>query len=365
MYRCGELPTRRAMSVANRLRVGRAVRMMTPWFPNAEIGWVPQAVSRVLELIERNQYDAIYSTSTPISSHLIALWAKRRTGIPWVADYRDEWSLRDIMRWPTDTHRRLAVRIDRAITEAADHVVTSSPAHSESYTRAFLADAPGKVTTITNGFEPADLEVDAISRGLRNSIGDNRFLLAHVGTLPRWRSADALLAAVRVLAERGLEDAIRLVLVGNIVPVGNEDLVERGILRVTGYVDHTTAVAWMKAADALVLVNTETTNILGKTFEYLAVRKPILPLLKPGPTADLVTLHGAGRPLEPDDKAGIREELDRLIGLWRASRLGEAAHTANLHQYERHHLAGLLAGVLDSVLTDRSSYNSVEEDPDE
>jgi hypothetical protein len=353
------------MSVANRLRIGRAVRMLTPWFPNAEIGWVPQATSRVLDLIEENGYDAIYSTSTPISSHLIGLWAKRRTGIPWVADYRDEWSLREIMRWPTDLHRRAAVRIDRAITGAADHLVTSSPAHSESYGRVFLPDEPEKITTITNGYEPADLEVDSISRSLRASAGAERFLLAHVGTLPRWRSAEALLAVVRQLADSGLEDRIRLVLVGTIVPVGNEDLVERGILQVTGYVDHATAVAWMKAADALVLVNTETTNILGKTFEYLAVRKPILPLLKPGPTADLVALHGAGRPMDPDDRAEIRSELDRLVGLWQASRLEEAAHTGDLHRYERRHLAGRLARVLDSIIPEQTLPHPSEENANE
>ena len=39
-----------------------------------------------------NRPDVLYSTSSPVSAHLVALLVSRATGIPWVADFRDAWT---------------------------------------------------------------------------------------------------------------------------------------------------------------------------------------------------------------------------------------------------------------------------------
>jgi hypothetical protein len=61
------------------------------FFPDNKAGWVKPAVRRGMRLLSTTKYDAIISTSPPISAHLVAEELSRNSGIPWVADFRDFW----------------------------------------------------------------------------------------------------------------------------------------------------------------------------------------------------------------------------------------------------------------------------------
>ena len=56
--------------------------------PDDQAGWIPFAYRHALTLARKMKFQAIYSTSAPISSHLIAQMVKKKTGLPWVADFR-------------------------------------------------------------------------------------------------------------------------------------------------------------------------------------------------------------------------------------------------------------------------------------
>ena len=60
--------------------------------PDAKIGWIPFAVSDGLKIINDHQIDMIFSSSPPQTINLIAKKLSKKTGIPWVADYRDPWT---------------------------------------------------------------------------------------------------------------------------------------------------------------------------------------------------------------------------------------------------------------------------------
>ena len=58
----------------------RARNLVTRWLfvTDEQAGWYPYAVRRATEIIERDSVDAIYTTSTPYTAHLIGLRLKRR-----------------------------------------------------------------------------------------------------------------------------------------------------------------------------------------------------------------------------------------------------------------------------------------------
>ena len=64
------------------------------WYqtPDAFIGWLPSALFKAQEVVKNEKPNVIYSTSPPITSHLIAMLLKKKTGLPWVADFRDPWT---------------------------------------------------------------------------------------------------------------------------------------------------------------------------------------------------------------------------------------------------------------------------------
>ena len=47
--------------------------------------------------LQDNPVDVIVSTGPPHSMHLIGLALKRRTNLPWIADFRDPWSKLDLL----------------------------------------------------------------------------------------------------------------------------------------------------------------------------------------------------------------------------------------------------------------------------
>ena len=64
----------------------------TLW-PDVRAGWLVPAVSEGLRAIGAESPGVIYSTHPPATAHLIGLVLHRITRIPWVADFRDGWTL--------------------------------------------------------------------------------------------------------------------------------------------------------------------------------------------------------------------------------------------------------------------------------
>jgi len=51
--------------------------------------WVHDAKKAVARAMAQTKFHAVVSTFPPINSHLVASWAHRKFGVPWIADYRD------------------------------------------------------------------------------------------------------------------------------------------------------------------------------------------------------------------------------------------------------------------------------------
>nr|WP_054858913.1 hypothetical protein [Methanobacterium formicicum] len=61
-------------------------------YPDVQKKWIKTAVESGRKLLREEQFDAIISSSSPISCHLIAHDLKKEFDIPWIADFRDLWT---------------------------------------------------------------------------------------------------------------------------------------------------------------------------------------------------------------------------------------------------------------------------------
>jgi hypothetical protein len=59
------------------------------------MGWYRSAVEKGLQIINNQNIDIIYSSFGPTISHLVASKLCKQTNIPWVAEFRDLWSINE------------------------------------------------------------------------------------------------------------------------------------------------------------------------------------------------------------------------------------------------------------------------------
>lgn len=296
-------------------------------FPDRRIGWLPFAVARSLGLRLGRRVDVIYSSSTAVTSHLIALILKMLWSKLWVADFQDPWSQFPLAPLPSRLHKFLADRLEHRILREADHVIVTTHPIREMFLEKYPDISASKLTVIPMGFEPGRFRPEA-------PVSDGRFTITHLGSFYGTRSAapflqglgrcvkqhpdcrsrvqvwffghfDAktLAEAERAIKEYELEQVVRL---GD--PVAHEEGLRSAI-----------------NSDVVLLV--EDDGLFGrwrlqtKLFEYLGARRPILALVPEGPAARLLRETGGAVVVAPSDVRGISEAIWELFLSWRSGSL--------------------------------------------
>lgn len=318
--------------------------------PDETASWYPAAVKRGVELHAEVGFDAIYASGWPWTSFLVARAIARRTGCPYVLDFRDTWTPRGTEKWERPTRARALVGpwLERFAARHAAALVTVTPSLVDA-----IRESTGtpEVHCITNGFEPTDFPsaqtpTDAVSDGL--------IRIAYTGIWREDYGLHGLYRAIRQLREAGCPGLWRLrVCAAGFIPgpareMGVDDMVEE-----LGYVPHARATAMMNDADMLYLsVPTgfyANASLPGKMFEYMGSATPILAVV---PTASevarvLADVGGAVR-VDPGDVDAIARVVASLV-VGEASTLFSRRNGDRLQRYTRASTAASLAQVLDAA----------------
>ena len=343
VVRTAALPLARYLAIVlYKLRLNR-LRSFVLW-PDNGLGWAPFAFIAAMRAARRDHPDVIYSTSAPYGSHIVAMLVSRLTGIPWIADFRDEWAANPHLADLPRPLPALAERAERAVTAHAGRVVVVA----DYFELAGLPAGDSRRVEIVNGVDPADFAAEM------PGPPTNRFVLSFIGSLYDSINPEAALRVLASLSERSAIDAERIEvrIVGSVWIPGFEP--PPGVrVETTGYVPHAQAVAEMCAATALLFyVPSSSLAPSGKLFEYLASGRPLLCLARPDNLASrLVAEWDAGVIAEPDDEAGIERAFLTLWQRWENAGLAdqEQVRAKVFGQYSRQANAARLAEVLDEA----------------
>lgn len=289
--------------------------------PDKDVNWLPQAVKRAMALHRREKFDLIYSTAPPFTDHLIAQLVKQRTGLPWVADFRDPWARAP---WKAEIlggslRGKAATKLERGFVRRANRVILNTDWIHREFTEYYGAQLARKFAVITNGFDPQDF-ADPLLPAARG----NKMIITHTGALYRKRSPEQFFAACERLLARGKisPHELELRFVGGIAPElyhtfeRNEAL--RQTIQVIPQVSHREALGFQMQSDVLFILQPGTSvSVPGKIFEYIGMRKRILALTPAGATADVVRDNALGPVVDPEDLAGIEAALSQLVEEYR------------------------------------------------
>jgi glycosyltransferase involved in cell wall biosynthesis len=348
-----------AGGIRNRLKHTARVAASVCLQPDAQVLWIPGAVREGRRLLRELRHDVIVASGPPYSAFLVGSALSRKTGIPLVLDYRDEWGLANaysenkradrFSRW---VQRRLERRVVR--TAAALVATTEASARALDGVRS-QARSGARVTHIYNGFDPDDIPRNGDAARKR----EERYRLVYVGTLWRLTSVAPLVAAVERFAQRDADSAARLELVFAGRSVGMQhDLIERlaGLpCRVVRhpYLPHRDAIDLMRSADGLCVLLSDEPGaervMPAKVFEYMAANRPILAIAPPGEIWRLVEQHPLGNCFQPSEVEGIADWLARQVQGDEAAG-GLRRQTTIACPYDRRAQAGQLAALLSSLV---------------
>lgn len=323
--------------------------------------WRFWAVRRALRILRTQSVAAIWSTFPIATAHCIGLEVARRTGLPWIAEFRDPMWQGD---YPPEPRVNLAWRaLERRVFEHAAAVVVVTPGAVDAYRQRFPAFGADRLVLIENGYdEDTFRRAEAELTAPIGTVGgvDGPITLLHSGIIyASERDPSQLFDALAALKRAGKITASRLQLV--LRASGNESdyrarLLARDIadiVRLEPPVDYLTALREMLSVDGLVILQAANCNtqVPAKLYEYLRAQRPILALTDPaGDTAQTLAAVGTGFVAPLDSTAQIEEVLPRFLnaigsGTWRRA----PAEVTDRYSREAH--AGQLAELLQRVTT--------------
>ena len=327
-----------------------------PWWT-----WWLQAVPRGLQLIRKLRPDVLWSTFPIATAHKIGRSLHHRSGIPWVADFRDAMTEPGYpsppIRWRSQ--RRLEAETVQHCARAVFTTRGNLALHAQRY-----PEIPAeRWAVIANGYDEDDFRrAETLVAARTQQARKGPLVMLHSGIVyPEERDPKAFFAALSRLKRAGTISAHRLRVVFR---ASGHDERHRRLIAQHGIGDlvflepalpYTEALAEMLTTDVLLLLQASMCNhqIPAKVYEYMRARRPVLALTDSlGNTAE--TLRGAGLDsiLALDSEDGIVQGLPPFLEACREGRAPRVREDAVL-SCSRRKRTGELAALLDSVVASR------------
>ncbi len=322
-------------------------------FPDNKIGWLPWALAKGYFLCKREKINLIFSTSPPITSHLIGYLLSLLTGIKWVSDYRDLWSGGYQYEYPpTPIHIWLKNRIQKTLLKKADGVTAVNDILLQKLKE--IENRIGKSELILSGFDSEDFQLTPKSRS-------DLFTVVYMGTFSPDHNPQPFLAALSGLLEENLipKNKIKFNHIGLCAGIDMDKLLTKydleNIVEQKGYLPHKQAVEFLSQADLFLLAITPRKQgeiiLTGKIFEYMAAQKPILAVVPPkGAAAQIIKEFNAGKVVSPDNIPEIKEALFYFYQKFDKKEKVAELKVEDLKFLERRYLTSKLAKLFELVL---------------
>jgi len=319
--------------------------------PDRWSSWRFSGIRVGMRLIKRYRPQVIWSTFPIATAHLIAGELQARTGLPWVADFRDSMTEPG---YPADPEKRKQfLAIERKACENAESVVFNAPGAIRMYAERYPEVPPNRWVEIANGYDDA-----TFPEAIDASVDEGSITLLHSGIIyPSERDPTQFFDALAELRNEGVLDKSQLRVVlratghdGVLGPMIDTRSLD-DMVHLEPPIDYSDALQEMLAASCLLLFQASNCNhqIPAKLYEYMRANKPVLGLTDPaGDTAGKMREVGLTCIARLDDKARIKAALVELV---RDLRAGTAAlpDAELVKGYSRREQTTRLAQLLDAV----------------
>ena len=290
--------------------------------PDKYLTWLIPAVAKGLQLIRMQRPQLIWSTYPVATSHWVASILARRSGLPWVADFRDPAQFHYDSELPIS---KLAAYVDRRTVEQANCLVFTTERSRALYRKQYPTLESERTTVIENGYDEALYESIVASHVRVPPASNGHVRLLHSGALyGQGRDPTSLIRAVELVHQRLSTQGRKVTLsFRGITPF----TAQQGLITNAGakpYVESLPRLSFRQAfaemftSTVLVLLQQELFDhqVPGKAYEYIASGRPIVAVTsETGATADLLRRVGSTLVVPDGDVGAIAEAIERAIEL--------------------------------------------------
>ncbi|WP_405306508.1 glycosyl transferase GT4 family protein [Methanobrevibacter sp.] len=263
-------------------------------YPDSMKYWKKPAVEAASEIIENEKIDAILSTSSPITSHIIAHDLKEKYGIPWVADLRDLWNLNPYINHNV-IRRYFEKRLEMKTFKNVDALTTTT----ELAKTTLKGIHPTKrIECVVSGFDPQDFE------RTNQTENSEKLTLMYAGSLYSGKRDPSILfdAIGQLIGENKIDsDKIVVDFYGdetNLAELSQKYNIKDNV-NIHGRITQSEVLQHQMNSDILLLISwmneSEKMFIPGKVYDCIGCKKPILSIgYKEGSLKDLIDKTNIG-----------------------------------------------------------------------
>lgn len=323
------------------------------FIPDARKFWIKPSIPYLVDYIQKYSINHIISTGPPHTMHMIALGIKQQLPrIKWVADFRDPWTNIDFYEKLMLTKRadKKHHEMELNVLKTADLVLSVGQTMNDEFAQMLkntTGNSSDKFKVITNGFDDDDISNVPVEK-------DQKFSIAHVGTLVRDRNPDVLWRVLKKLVSENpeFEKQLEIKLVGKIDIFVKEEIEKYGLAKYVNKIDylpHSEVILEQQRSRVLLLLVNNTKNakgiLTGKFFEYMAANTPVLTI---GPVngdlAAIINETKCGLISDFNDEASLEKNILKMFSG------EEISHTTtSIEKYSRRNLTGQLSELLKNL----------------
>ncbi|MFC1933371.1 glycosyltransferase [Chloroflexota bacterium] len=321
--------------------------------PDNKIGWRWSAYRKSLVALKEERFDLIHSWAMYLSSNIVGLKLKKKTGLPWVVHFSDPWVDSPYMHYGRlDAY--INRKLERAVMERADAIVFVSEETRQLVMRKYPPEVRRRSAVIPHCYDP---EIVAKTPPAKENP---KLTFTYTGNFYYgMRTPMGLFQALHNILSKQpeIQDFINVQMVGTLHKDYQDAILRLGIekvVSVVGAVPYLKSLECIQNASVLLLIDapSKTPSIFLplKLIEYIAFKKPILGITPvEGTSASLIKRLG-GIVVSPEDIGGIEEGILTFYQKFKAGSLSDYAYSDDdIRSYSVVNATRTLAELFDSV----------------
>jgi glycosyltransferase involved in cell wall biosynthesis len=308
--------------------------------------------SSIKKDVAKYKPDLIWSTGDPWSGHWLGHKLSNELKIPWIADFRDPWTLSEVNLRPRSLFSHWVDRkAERKYVKSADHLIFTSRQTEQLYKEHYhLQD--DKTSTIYNAYDPLlnqkSIDWDVV-------LDDDYFHVLFFGQFRKLSPVEPIAKAVSLMSPEKM-NRLKIHSFGSMI---NKDAELIDMLNVEDqFVIHNPVLPSqtmnvLEKAD-LLLVSTDQRRkhiIPAKLWDYLATDRPILSIAPNPEVGTILESTGQGKQINPDHPKKIALFLEEQISEKEAGSSKKSNRKSYSNKFTIEAATSTLAQRMDQVLT--------------
>jgi len=321
--------------------------------PDKEVLWIPNAIRKIKEIIGKQKIDLIYTVAPPYSIGWLGYQAYCQTGIPWIADIRENWVGTKKHGIFSQFYKNIEKKMEETIIKNARRTISTSKEWCQFFYEKYPFWGRDRFVCIPDGYDREELEIDDITDRL-----DDKLRLIYLGEINKDTTHRHLLRAIKELLKNNpsLEELLRIEFVGNMDEEHQHIISEFSLENICSYIEDPSGKEGIKqllTADLGIIIADKERSIPQAIYKHIGAMKPILGLSDKGAVENLIKKEKLGWVAQFSSIPEIKSALQIIIGCYKKGVLKPNYPLELSIKYEKKEITQRLTDVFDKVLNEK------------